>query len=171
MPRRRVKTQEVEQRRDISAAARVVTALDLAIAGHDWETIARLSGYASRGAAYTAVQRELKRRIDERVDSLRTLQLARLGRMRTVYYPKAMEGDGWSMDRVLRLDERESQLMGLDAVRETQMAQPPIIDISMPLAQAVRGQTLTSPLATEQDAVAQALSSDGPDTQERVGDE
>lgn len=103
------------QRRDVCAAARVITALELAVAGHDWQTVADLSGYGNRGTAYKAVQRELERRIDQRVDALRALHLARLGRLRTVYFPKAMAGDGWSCDRVLRIDEREAHLMGLDA--------------------------------------------------------
>lgn len=156
MPRRRKAstdepgaTQRV-QRRDVNAAARVVTALDLAIAGHDWETIAHQSGFGNRGTAYKAVQRELERRIDERVDALRALQLARLGRLRTVYYPKAMAGDGWSMDRVLRLDERESALMGLDATRDAAPTAPTIIEIASPLTQALRGQA-------EQAAIVQAL--------------
>lgn len=125
--------------RNVPAAARVIAALDLAIEGHDWQTIANQAGYASRGAAYDAVQRELKRRLDTRVDSLRDLHLARLGRLRSVYFPKAMAGDGWSMDRVLRLDERESALMGLDAVRENTPQMPTIIEISAVTTQAVRG--------------------------------
>lgn len=112
--RKSAKTSGV-QRRDVNAANRAVAALDLAIAGHDWDSIAKQAGYASRGSAYNAVQRELERRIDSRVDALRTLALARIMRLRTIYFPKALDGDGWSMDRCLRLDEREAALMGLDA--------------------------------------------------------
>jgi len=156
MPRRKPKTPGVKPSPDVEAAARALAALDLAIAGNDWQTVADQAGYASRGAAYNAVQRELKRRIDCRVDALRTLQLARLGRLRTVYYPKAMGGDGWSMDRVLRLDEREIALMGLDAVRDAAPALPTIIEVNATLAQAIRGQA-NQAMAADQAAVVQAL--------------
>lgn len=141
------KNQAVKNR-DVGAAARVITALDLAIAGNDWLTIAQQASYASPGAAYNAVQRELKRRIDVRVDALRTLHLARLGRLRTIYYPKAMAGDGWSLDRVLRIDERESQLMGLDVVHEHAPTPPTIIEVSATVAQALRGNGDTPPPLT-----------------------
>lgn len=140
------------QRRDVNAAARALTALDLAIAGHDWQSVAELSGYGNRGSAYRAVQRELERRIDERVDKLRTLQLARIMRLRTVYYPKAMEGDGWSMDRCLRLDERESALMGLDAPKAEVTGLAPIIEISAATAAAIRGQAPALPAPIESEA-------------------
>lgn len=108
------KTQGVKPHRDVDAASRVIKALDAAIAGHDWQTVADLSGYASKGAAYNAVQRELDRIISKDVETLRTLQHARMMRLVSVYYPKAMGGDGWSADRVVRFDERDAQLMGLD---------------------------------------------------------
>lgn len=106
--------------RDVNAALRVVTALELCLQGHDWDTIARQSGYGSRGAAYNAVQRELERRIVPKVDLLRQMQWERLKRYRTVYDPKAMAGDGWSLDRCLRMDEREAALLGLDMPKVSQ---------------------------------------------------
>lgn len=109
------KTQRVKPpTRDVNAAARALHALDLAIAGHDWQSIADVAGYASKGAAHNAVQRELDRRLAAKVDTLRDIQHARLMRLIQVYYPKAIGGDGWSADRVVRFDERDAQLMGLD---------------------------------------------------------
>lgn len=140
MPRRH-KTEAAEtlkvqhHARDVNAAVRAITALDLAIAGHDYEHIAAAAGYGSRGAAYKAIQRELQRRIDPRVDTLRSLHLARLARLRTVYYPKAMGGDGWSMDRVLKIDEREALLMGLDAKDKAVQMAP--INIIVPGAEGI----------------------------------
>lgn len=146
--KRSAETQTI-QLRDINAATRVITALDLAIAGNDWETIANEAGYGSRGAAHKAVMRELSRRIDARADTLRTMQLARIGRYRTVYYPKAMAGDGWSLDRCLRIDERESALMGLDAIRGNAPSTPAVIEIPDSLARKLRGIGPALPLLDE----------------------
>lgn len=129
------KTQGGKTTRDVNAAVRAIQALDLAIEGHDWQTIASRAGYASRGAAFNAVQRELDRTITKKAAAYRDLHLARYGKYRTVYYPKAMKGDGWSLDRCLRIDEREASLLGLDA--QAEMAIPSNITINAPGAEAV----------------------------------
>lgn len=135
MGRRKARTQGVEQpSRDVAAAVRVIQALDLAIAGYDWRTIAERVGYAGPGPAYTAVQRELQRRIAPKVDELRQMHYQRAQRFRQVYVPKALAGDGWSFDRMLRLDEREAALFGLDAPKtEAASVAPIFVEIPMPL--------------------------------------
>jgi|SRR5579862_3125341 len=100
--------------RDVNAAVRVKAAIALALAGNDWDTIAAQSGYPSRGAAFKAVQRELERTLRPACDEYRNLESLRLDALLTVYWPKAMSGDGWSFDRVLRLMERRSALLGVD---------------------------------------------------------
>lgn len=115
MPRRKPKTPGVKPSRDVNAAARAVVALQLALEGHDYQTIANRAGYASKGAAFNAVQRELQRTLQPAADAIRTMEVARLDGLLTVYLPKAMSGDGWSMDRVLRIMERRAGLLGLDA--------------------------------------------------------
>lgn len=134
----KAKTQGVKPSRDVNAAVRVITALDLAIAGHDWQSIATSAGYASKGAAFNAVQRELERRIAPRIDTLRQMHYQRLQAFRQVYVPKALAGDGWSFDRCLRMDEREAALFGLDVVpAESQSAQMLIVAVPQTVIDAV----------------------------------
>lgn len=147
MPRRRPHDTDSHKRpggRDVNAATRVIVALDAAIEGHDWQTVANQAGYGSRGAAYHAVQRELERRIEPRVDYLRQIHYERLQAYRRVYVPKAMAGDGYSLDRCLRIDEREAQLMGLDARDMVALNPqgPVILEIPADLAAAIRGDHL-----------------------------
>lgn len=125
MPRRAKKTQDGKPpvvTRDVNAAVRAVAALQLALEGHDYQTIATRAGYASRGAAFNAVQRELKRLIQHPAEEVRRMEIARLDGLLTIYLPKAMAGDGWSFDRVLRLMERRAGLLGLDARPDQQLA-------------------------------------------------
>lgn len=115
-----------EQRRDANAASRAAQAMQLRILGHTFDTIAKQCGYHDRGAAYHAVQRELKRTVQQPADELRTLEVERLDALLRTFLPKALKGDTWSADRVLALMERRAKLLGLDAP-------PPERDIAQPL--------------------------------------
>jgi hypothetical protein len=99
---------------DVAVRVKAGNALTLALAGYDWATIARMAGYSGKGAAFNAVKRELQRTLQPLAEEYRALELLRLDALLTVYWPKAMDGDGWSMDRVLRLMERRAALLGLD---------------------------------------------------------
>lgn len=109
-------------KRDPNAAARAWQAFDLICAGYTYAEAAHIAGYASSGACWNAVQREMGRVAVEKTDNLRKMHVRRLQRLRKVFMPKAEAGDGWSADRVLRFDEREAALMGLDAVRDELLA-------------------------------------------------
>lgn len=100
--------------RDVNATMRVKLALELHLAGHRWDDIAAQAGYGSRGAAYNAVKRELNRQVEQPTAEARAAEIARLDLYLTVYHPKAMQGDGWSLDRCLRISERRGRLLGLD---------------------------------------------------------
>lgn len=102
------------QRRDVNAAARAFTAFDLICAGYTYEEAAQAAGYGNRGTCWHAVQREMARMADEKAENLRKQHQRRLQRLRKVYMPKAESGDGWSADRIIRFDEREAHLLGLD---------------------------------------------------------
>lgn len=125
--------------RDVNAAARVKIALDLALAGNDWDAVARGAGYPSRGTAFKAVQRELQRTLRPACEDYRSLELRRLDALLTVYWPKAMSGDGWSMDRVLHLMERRAAYLGLDMARDAnqQQAQMMIVAVPAPVMEAI----------------------------------
>src|SRR6266699_3917636 len=104
--------------RDVNAAQRVQTALKLKLEGHNWDQVAALAGFASRGAAHHAVMRELGRCITHDVEELRTQQLYMLLQVQARCYKSATDENdkawGWSADRVERYSRRISELMGLD---------------------------------------------------------
>ena len=101
--------------RDAAAALRAAQALNLRKLGMTYDNIARECGYNNRGTAYNAVQRELQRTLQEAADDLRMLEAQRLDDLYRAMIPKALKGDGWSVDRCLRIMERRAALLGLDA--------------------------------------------------------
>lgn len=100
--------------KDINAALRARQALELVIQGHDYTSIAAQVGYSSRSAAWTAVHRELARQLKPPTEEVRQLEVMRLDALLVVYMKKALGGDGWSCDRVLRISEARRKLLGLD---------------------------------------------------------
>lgn len=91
-------------------------AVELHLAGATYQQIADTVGYATRSAAYTAVQKGLKRsgRTTSSTEAVPT-ELARLDAMLVGVWPRARRGDLGAVDRVLRIEERRSQiLLGLD---------------------------------------------------------
>ena len=118
--------------RDAAAALRAVQALNLRKLGMTYEQIAQQCGYGSRGAAYHAVQRELARTLQEPADELRKLEAQRLDDLYRAMIPKALKGDGWSVDRCLRIMERRAALLGLDYRPDQAQAQAQMVVIGIP---------------------------------------
>ncbi len=124
-----------ETTRDVNAARRVQTALKLKLEGHNWDQVAALAGFASRGAAHHAVMRELGRCITHDVEELRTQQLYMLQQIQARSYKAAMDEKDpswhWAADRVANYSKRISELMGLD-IRTDDMPGPSIIIQEVP---------------------------------------
>lgn len=89
-------------------------ALELRRAGYTYDRIADRLGYANKGAAYKAVRRGIARTLQEPVDELIELETDRLDRLLSSVWAPAMKGDLGAVDRVLRISERRSKLLGLD---------------------------------------------------------
>jgi hypothetical protein len=125
--------------RDTNAALRAAQALNLRKLGMTYDAIAQQCGYAHRGSAYAAVQRELQRTLQEPADELRILEAQRLDDLYRAMIPKALKGDGWSVDRCLRIMERRAALLGLDARPDAnqQQAQMVLIGVSQDVLEAV----------------------------------
>ena len=90
--------------------------VDLRKAGRSYDEIARAVG-CSRSMAHKAVTialREIADKTSESADELRTLELARLDALLVALWPAATSGDCRAADRVLRISERRSKLLGLD---------------------------------------------------------
>ncbi|MBP5930471.1 hypothetical protein [Streptomyces scabiei] len=89
-----------------AAARKRAQATALRIAGVDWATIADRVGYASPGAACTAVSEALKanlREQTENVEELRVLTVARYDRLQAAFWPLAIqEKDKKAADIVLK---------------------------------------------------------------------
>src|SRR5258708_30527028 len=106
--------------RDVNAGIRASLALKLRAQQHlSYAEIATQCGFASKGAAHNAVQRELSRSISTNVEEMRREELATLEylamtvlkRLRDEEYSKSML---FAVDRLLVIMERRAKLMGLD---------------------------------------------------------
>jgi hypothetical protein len=99
-------------------AERRAKAVQLRIAGADWETIATICGYASRGAACTDVTRALEvatAEMTRAADVLRYTELARLDRLQRAFWGEAIKGDADAARTVLGIIDRRCKLLGLAA--------------------------------------------------------
>jgi hypothetical protein len=114
MARRTRSTKAPQPARDINRAQRILEAQRLRVAGWEWEDIATQLGIrGGRGAAYVLVNNALIQALREGDKAMRELENRRLDALHVVYWPKALEGDGWSHDRILRQMEHRAALNGL----------------------------------------------------------
>lgn len=119
--------------RDINAAQRAMLALQLRAQRLSYDEIAQRCGYADRGSAHRAVQRELDRVVVEDVEALRREEAASLDeleiecwkRLRSEEHEKAML---FAVDRILAIKERRAKLMGLDKKPDEMMGPQIIIE-------------------------------------------
>lgn len=105
-------------------AERRSQAVQLRIAGADWETIARTCGYASRGAACTDVTRAMENATAEatrNADVLRHMELARLDRLQQAFWAAALKGDSEAARTVLGIIDRRCRLLGLSAPKKLEV--------------------------------------------------
>lgn len=114
MPRRTTKAQQPA--RDINRALRILEAQRLRVAGLEWDEIATQLGIrGGKGAAYNLVNNALIQALREGDKAMRELENRRLDALHRVYWPKALAGDGWSHDRILRQMEHRANLNKLRA--------------------------------------------------------
>jgi len=105
-------------RRDVNAAQRAALALHLRAQRMKLDDIASQCGYASAGAAYNAIQRELQRVVVESVEELRTVESLSLDQLETECWKLFEEADDRTRlsaaDRILAVKKRRAELLGLD---------------------------------------------------------
>jgi hypothetical protein len=111
-------TQEVKHP-DVNAAVRAATGFKLRYEEQlTWEEVAIKAGYASRGAAKNAVDREALRHVSRDIQEARDIENYRLTQLQTRCYKagmdKANDAWTWAIDRYVALSKRRSELMGLD---------------------------------------------------------
>ncbi len=108
--------------RDLSARERATRALELRIAGANYDQIAKALGYRSRSGAYMAVKRairELNQKFTEAAEEVLRLELARLDELMMSLWPRARQGDVQAVDRVLKIIEKRARLLGLEKMAVT----------------------------------------------------
>lgn len=100
---------------DLGTVDRQQQALELYLSGMTYDQVAKTVGYHNKGSAQRAVANLLKRVDHSLATEYRDRQNARLERSMLAIWPKVLKGDLQAVDRVIRLSERQSKLLGLDA--------------------------------------------------------
>lgn len=95
--------------------ARRTRAVSLRLSGLTYEQVAEHAGYATRAAAYTAVQAALREVQVADVDELRRLESLRLDRLLSAVWQGALRGDVPSVREARRITETRARLLGLNA--------------------------------------------------------
>lgn len=91
-------------------------AFKLRKAGASYELIAEKLNYASPGSAQSTIARILKNNYKpDDVDEVMLMELQRLDALQLVAWRRAREGDLKAIDRILKIMERRSDYLGLDA--------------------------------------------------------
>lgn len=92
-------------------------AIQLRLAGAEWQQIADTLGYSDRAAANKDVTRALDaavREQDASAEVLRETELQRLDRLQRGLWTAAIAGDPRAVETVLRVMDRRMKLLGLD---------------------------------------------------------
>jgi hypothetical protein len=104
----------MRERRQLSMD-REVEAIQLRRQGLTYGEIAERLGYADHRGASLAVQRGMRRALQEPADELREIEAARLDRAMSKIWDQVEQGDLKAIGTMLRIMERRSKLLGLDA--------------------------------------------------------
>lgn len=107
-----------DAKRDIKVE-RQRLALEYRAQGMPYAVIAEELGYVgrtgkpNRGSAYKAVQKALREVLREPAEEFADLMKHRLNRMLEAFYPKALSGDPYAVDKVITLTREYARYMGI----------------------------------------------------------
>jgi hypothetical protein len=90
-------------------------ALELRKEGYTYEAISGQLGYSTPSASYKAVMRRLRDMDKPAVTMLRELEVQRLDAMLSAVWNNVLQGDASAVNTALKISERRSRLLGLDA--------------------------------------------------------
>lgn len=107
----------------IERTERMAKALELRRQGMGLADIAKELGFKDASGVYYAIQRALKKIIQEPAEAVRKLELERLDKMLLGLWPQATKGQWQAVDRVLSIMERRAKLLGLDAPTKIDITQ------------------------------------------------
>jgi len=97
-------------------------ALDARKLGATYAVIAKQLGYADPSGAWQAVQDALQRTLQESADDLRRIEIERLDQWLLSLGKKIQAGDPRSIDTALKIQERRSRYLGLDAPNKLELS-------------------------------------------------
>lgn len=127
-------------------------ALNLRKAGFTYPQIAQILGLKDEGAAFRVVRTSLREIAKEASKDIVELETQRLDAMLSGIYDAATSGDLRAIDRAIRISERRSALLGLDAPKKTE-ATLGAGDAPLPIVQVMlsdgRTETVESEKASE----------------------
>lgn len=113
--------------RRVNAQARAYQAMKLRRDGLTYQQIADKLGYKAANGAYSAVRRVLDK-IDgetkEIARDIRMMEFSRLDCAHEAIFPKVQDGNLEAIKTMLKLMERRSKLMGLDAPARSEVSGP-----------------------------------------------
>ncbi len=99
--------------RKTKAAYRQTQAVEMMLAGKDFDTIAAELGYATRSGAWRAVQRALSKQREALAGEYLMLEIQRLDALQVALWGQAMAGDVKAALGCLRIVEQRLSLLGL----------------------------------------------------------
>ena len=99
--------------RKTKAAYRQTQAVEMMLAGKDFDTIAAELGYATRSGAWRAVQRALSKQREALAGEYLMLEMQRLDALQVALWDQAMAGDVKAALGCLRIIEQRLALLGL----------------------------------------------------------
>lgn len=102
----------------IKVAEKHAAALELRKAGVSLAMIAQTLGYSEASGAHKAIKRAITKIVKEPAEELLALELERLDAIQIEVYRSAKQGHLGAIDRLLRIMERRSKLLGLDLAKE-----------------------------------------------------
>lgn len=88
--------------------------LELRLAGATYEDIGEVVG-RHKANVYRRIKKAIQDIPKSEVEELRALELERLSRVQRSVWRQALEGHMGAVDRVIKISERRSRLLGLDA--------------------------------------------------------
>jgi hypothetical protein len=97
-----------------TARLKRVLAVELLADGLSYSEIAERVGFRHRASAFRAVSQALAEREVAGVDDLRAIEVARLDRLQTALWDKALMGDTRAVAGVVRIIAMRVRLLGLD---------------------------------------------------------
>ena len=110
-----------------NVAVRQQLALDLRGQGYSFDAIAAKCGYPHRSNARRAVLAAIKAIAEDTAEEMRLAMLASYGPVRAALHRRARTGDPRAVEALVKLDERQCRLFGLDLTPEAAQANVPYV--------------------------------------------